>query len=70
MLSDSDILETEIDEKYIFQQKTKKNFLRGHWYVTSITSLRGQVTHESLASLQASRYVNYSIFAFLKIFII
>ena len=26
MLSDSDILETEIDEKYIFQQKTKKNF--------------------------------------------
>ena len=26
MLSDNDVQETEIDEKYIFQLKTKKNF--------------------------------------------
>ena len=26
MLSDNDVQETEIDEKYIFQQKTKNNF--------------------------------------------
>ena len=26
MLSDNDVKETEINEKYIFQQKMKKNF--------------------------------------------
>ena len=47
MLSENDVQETEIAEKYIFQQKTKteEEFWRVHWYVTFITSLRGQVTH-------------------------
>ena len=50
MLFDNDVQETKIDEKYIFQQKTEKNF-----YVCTVTFI----------FITKLRFIIYSIFAFL-----
>ena len=48
MLSDNDVQETEINEKYIFQQKTKKNFYACTgtclWHSLQVCEVKSRIT--------------------------